>query len=183
MIETSEDEEIQIPLINYNKTLSSFDLSGHSLNSEPWGIHTSKPLIQSAYERLVVAAVHPIAGDDGFLPPPPPEISAAEAASWVDGHRSCDARPKLFDGATQSWRLMDTGAAISVVPPVQGDQVDHSICFEAIDGTKIKTYGSKDVYVRIGRKSYKQRCYIADVKESVLGWDFIAANKLNFIWN
>ena len=184
MIENVEDEEINIiPLINYNKSYSSFDLPGYSPNSEPWGIHPTKPLSQVAFERLVVAAVSPIAGDNGFLPDPPAEISAAEAIVWPDGHRGHDARPKLFDKVSNSWRLMDTGASVSVVPPEEGDKVDSTTLLEAIDGSKIKTYGKKKIFIRLGRKTYTQVCYIADVKESVLGWDFIATNRLNFLWN
>ena len=136
-----------------------------------------------AFHAAIAAAVGPIAEYNPLDPPPPEEIAATDAVDWPDGFRGVDCRLKLFDNVTRTWRLLDTGAMVSVCPPSATDKLDKSFVLEAVDGSRIPTYGSKQIQVRLGRKTFKVKFIIADVKESILGWDFISQNKLNWIWD
>ena len=54
---------------------------------------------------------------------------------------------------------------------------------KAVNGTKIKCFGQKDVYIKIGRKNYPFKVIKAEVKNPVIGWDFFKFHKLDFRWN
>ena len=70
-----------------------------------------------------------------------------------------------------------------MVPPDEGDVEDPDVVLKAVNGTKIKCLGKKEIVIRIGRKSYKYTAIKAQVDSPVLGWDFVRFHKLNFIWN
>ena len=175
-------EEIQTPQIDFaSENLPECPpafISELSPNSEKKS--SFRPILREAINISAVTINHE---RKLRTTPPEGEISASEAVDWPDGFLGVDLRPKLFDNVTKSWRLLDTGAMLSVVPPQPGDVQSDSIVLEAVDGSKIKTYGQRNQEVRLGRKTFKIKCVIADVKESILGWDFIQKNRLNFIWD
>ena len=111
------------------------------------------------------------------------EIPAVDAVGWTKGHRSVDIRPRLVDKASGVSRLIDTGAQLSATVRLPGDEVDDSIRLVAVNGSKIKTYGVRTVNLKIGRKSYSIEAIICDVKEDILGSDFIKKYKLSLEWD
>ena len=110
-------------------------------------------------------------------------IKAVDAVGWSIGRRNCDIRPRLIDKSSGTSRLIDSGSQISVVRKGPGDKIDHSIKLVAVNGTKIDTYGVREVVVKINRKSYPMPAVVCDVKQDILGMDFIAKFKLNFEWD
>ena len=79
-------------------------------------------------------------------------ISALEAKCWAVGN--CDIRPRLHDKAAGVDRLVDSGSQITVTKKGPNDKVDNSFRLIAVNGTKIETYGVKEIMVKMGRKSY-----------------------------
>ena len=88
----------------------------------------------------------------------PPEgwFSAIEAID--QGGQSWDMRPHLFDGVTKTQILLDSGAQVTAYPPDPGDVVDQSISLKAVNGTKLKCFGYKDVTVQINRNYLGSQC-------------------------
>ena len=118
------------------------------------------------------------------LPPEPPdELSAFTALKREPGQDGVDLRPHIFDNTLKKWLLCDSGSMITAFPPERGDVEDKNIHLKAVNGSKIKCFGYKDIVVQIHRKPYKFRAIKADVDTPVLGWDFFRYHRLNFIWN
>ena len=110
-------------------------------------------------------------------------IRAVDAVDWSVGRHNCDIRPRLLDKSTGISRLVDSGSQISVTQKLPGDTIDKSLKLVAVNGSKIETYGVREIEVKIGRKSYKMPAVVCDVKQDILGMDFIAKFKLNFEWD
>ena len=127
----------------------------------------------------MAAAINPYESDlpEGTV------IRAVDALKWSVGQRNCDIRPRLIDKSSGKVRLIDSGSQISVVMKGPEDKIDQSIKLVAVNGTKIDTYGVRNVEVKINRKSYSMPAVICDVKQDILGMDFITKFKLNFEWD
>ena len=108
----------------------------------------------------------------------PPEgwFSAIEAMD--QNGQSWDMRPHLYDRVTKSQLLLDSGAQVTAYPPEPGDTVDSSITLKAVNGTKLKCFGYKDVEVQINRKTYNIRAIKTEVKNPILGWNFVRKHRL-----
>lgn len=76
--------------------------------------------------------------------------------------------------------LVDTGATISVINRSCGRAKNSSeYMLYAANGTRINTYGEKDLTLNIGlRRSYTWTFVIADVKHAILGADFLEYHKI-----
>ena len=59
--------------------------------------------------------------------PPPEGLPAFQALGWHNGHKNVDMRPHLWDKASNSFALLDSGSQISCCAPDPGDEIDHSI--------------------------------------------------------
>ena len=118
-----------------------------------------------------------------YLPDVPVDtvVRAIDALNWPVGG-NCDIRPRLHDKSTGTSRLVDSGSQISVTKKGPNDKIDHTFKLVAVNGSKIETYGVKEVVVKIGRKSYKIPAVICDVQQDILGMDFLTKfrQKSNF---
>nr|VZI01907.1 unnamed protein product [Spirometra erinaceieuropaei] len=113
---------------------------------------------------------------------------AAKARKWKPTSQRIDAT--VFSGYPSSGRtfyvcdnvtrrrfLVDTGAQISVVPPIP---VDHrcpspGLHLQAANCSPISTFGSRSLTLNIGlRRSFSWVFVIADVPHAILGSDFLA---------
>ena len=114
------------------------------------------------------------------------ELSAYEAMK-----RQCDQadkvgvdyRPHLYDSSRKEMLLVDSGSQVCTFPPEPGDQVDPSMSLRAVNGQKIKCYGTKQVDIKINRKTYSIQVIKSDVRCLILGWNFIRKHRLNLEWN
>ena len=91
--------------------------------------------------------------NDNKVSPPSSEpefCPAFEALNSVDG---VDKRPHLYEVARDEFMLIDSGAQVCTIPPEPGDQVDPTMALRAVNGARIKCYGTKVIDVKIGRKS------------------------------
>ncbi|CAH8462440.1 unnamed protein product [Dicrocoelium dendriticum] len=77
--------------------------------------------------------------------------------------------------------LIDTGADISVIPPSQGQHAlkQSSLRLTAANGTCISTFGQRSLTLNLGlRRSFTWVFIVADVKQPLLGADFLTHFKL-----
>ena len=63
------------------------------------------------------------------------EVHALEAVAWVKGSQNVNCRPKLYDESTKTWKLFDTGSAVTVVKKGPEDKIDES-SLKAVNGTE-----------------------------------------------
>ena len=145
----------------------------------------SRSQIQENWNIQIASIVDQIAEVNPYLPNVEigQELTAPEAIAWVKGSRNLDCRPKLYDGESKSWKLCDTGSMITVIRKSPGDKLDETRFLQAVNGSKIKVYGQKQIQVRLGRKTYPITATIADVQQDILGWDFIDKHKLDLVWS
>ena len=114
------------------------------------------------------------------IDPPEEFFSAIEAKNMENS--DWDMRPHLLDKVTGKYLLLDSGAQVTAYPPDPGDQVDPSISLKAVNGSKLRCYGYKEVYVKINRKSYKIQAIKTDVPNPILGWNFQRRHRLDVRW-
>lgn len=85
---------------------------------------------------------------------------------------------RLFikDKGTNTQFLIDTGAEISVIPPIpQEKRSVGKLELFAANGTKIKTYGQKLLKLDLGlRRAFDWPFVIADVNKPIIGIDFLS---------
>ena len=135
-------------------------------------------------DQAVPAQANPLSIDSLEVHPDLPigeVIPTLDAVDWVNRH--VDIRPRLVDSSTGEARLVDTGAQLSAAKKRPEDQVDMSVNLVAVNGSRIPTYGTRDLVIKIGRKTYKISAVICDVKQDILGFDFMNHYKLNFEWD
>ena len=92
-------------------------------------------------------------------------IPAIDAVNWSLLGRNDDLRPRLLDKATGEARLIDSGAMISAAKKLPGDKKSESISLVAVNGSRIDTYGIRNLEFKIGRKTYTIAAVICDIKE------------------
>ena len=76
--------------------------------------------------------------------------------------KTVDIRPKVYDQKSCQWILLDTGAATSVFPQNQFPTAkqDEKRVLRAVNGSKIATYGTKQVQLIIDNKTYLHDCLL-----------------------
>ena len=109
-------------------------------------------------------------------------VPSVEALHWTQ-KSDCDIRPRLVDKSTGQARLIDSGSMISVTTRRPEDKVDQSIRLIAVNGSQIEAYGVRNIEYKINRKAYKMPAVVCDVKQDILGMDFIDKFKIGFEWD
>ena len=94
----------------------------------------------------------------------------------------------MFDGKSNLWIVVDYGAAVSVLPynmslTYSGQEPESYRALESVNGTRLKTYGHEVAKIQIGRKTYEIEYVLADIKQPIIGWNFIKKYKLWTGWN
>ena len=76
--------------------------------------------------------------------------------------------------------LVDTGAQVSVIPPLTFDKNSPStLTLQAVDNTTIHTYGTRSLTLNLGlRRNFRWVFVIADVCNTILGADFLQQHNL-----
>ena len=170
-VSSIESEEIEVPI------LASLVEQCRSLEV------SQKEKVQQNWSERIFSELEPIAADNPYLPDiTGEEVSALEAIAWTRGSRGVDCRPKIFNGISKSWMLCDTGSMVTAVKRGPDDKLDESRYLQAVNGSKIKCFGKKEIQIRLGRKTYTIEAVIADIKQDILGWDFLAKYRLNWKW-
>ena len=102
-----------------------------------------------SWDSLVVSALEVAAEVDPFEPDLPVGsiVNAVDALGWKASNR--DIRPRLLDKSSGKNRLVDSGSQISVTMRGPNDKLDNNLKLVAVNGTRIPTYGVKDVDIKI----------------------------------
>ena len=109
-------------------------------------------------------------------------ISAADAVGWDKASKGVDVRPRLVDKSGNA-RLIDSGSMVTATARQPGDKPDSSRKLIAVNGSVIQTYGTREISLRIGRKTYSIQAIISDVSQDILGMDFLNKYKLGLEWD
>ena len=77
--------------------------------------------------------------------------------------------------------LVDSGADVSVFPASASQKKLHmssAKCLQAANGSSIKTFGKKNIFLSLPGLNVAHQFLLADVKKPILGSDFFRANSL-----
>ena len=124
----------------------------------------------------VISAIQ-VAGVEKLELTPGMVISAADAVGWSNSQRTCDIRPRL------QGKLIDSGSMISATVKQPGDKLDNTINLVAVNGSRIKTYGVREIVVKIGRKPFRMPAIVCDISQDILGMDFLYKFRLGLDWD
>ena len=86
----------------------------------------------------------------------------------------------LYDNNSRQRFLVDTGAELSVLPATSVDTRNKlpGPSLLAANGTTIKTYGTRTLFLKFAAKTYQWRFTVAEVSRPLLGADFLRSNSL-----
>ena len=126
--------------------------------------------------------MEPIAADNPYQIMQPGEISAIHSVNHTQGSYGLDSRPKIYDKAAKTWILCDTGSCICI-PKEPGDELDSKLSLKPVNGGVIKTFGSKEISIQIGRKAYSIKAVKTEIPQTILGWDLFRKFSLGLEWN
>ena len=110
-------------------------------------------------------------------------VPSIEAVKMLSAGRNIDLRPRLVDSSTGEPRLLDSGAQISATKRRPEDKLDTSMNLVAVNGSRINTYGIRNLEVKINRKKYTIPAMVCDIKQDILGADFIDKYRLGLEWD
>ena len=147
-----------------------------------WSEYVTKPKCQSEWEELVARALEPSAADNPYQIVQPDEISAIHSVNHTQGSYGLDSRPKIYDKATKTWILCDTGSCICI-PKEPGDELDSKLSLKPVNGGVIKTFRPKEISIQIGRKAYSIKAVKTEIPQTILGWDLFRKFSLGLEWN
>ena len=103
-----------------------------------------------------------------------PEIMTyVEAISAARAEPTADIRPRIFDGVTQEWILLDTGSQCSVTKATPSDKIRPDLKLETVDGSRLHCFGTRPFSLRLGRKTYHINTAISNTTDTILGMDFL----------
>ena len=171
-------EEIYTDFSFINENESDINNKSSSEQSQNWGVYSFKPVAQQEWDKSVAEAANQVV--DSF-----PLMQIGENCDPVKATtRKTDIRPWLWDPVLKRHILIDTGAAISVIPKEMypNAKVDKKVVLKAVNQQKLTTYGQVNIQIKIGRKSYNHEVIISDVDTPIMGWDFIKRFRLDLTW-
>ena len=176
LIDINEIQSVSGPFI------AAIEPSPFPAATENWSVYPFKPECQSQFEKLVSQAISQIAEDNPYLTVEPGEIAAISSLNHKPGSYGLDIRPKVYDGQSKTWTLLDSGSCVSCIPKKPNDKIDPNFRLRAVNGGSIATFGSQLISVRLGRKTYDIEAVKVDIPERILGWDFFKKHSLGFEW-
>ena len=137
----------------------------------------------ASWDQMVVGAIEVASRINPFKPDVPlgEVVPAVEAVGW--SCPSSDIRPRLRDDSTGQFRLIDSGSMITAAKRNPEDKIDNTIKLIAVNGSRIPTYGVREISFNIGRKRYSMQAVVCDVKQDILGMDFLDKYKLSLSWD
>ena len=128
-----------------------------------------------SWDSLVVGALEVASNINPYLSDLPvgTVVPSLDAVGWSVGQRNCDIRPRLYDKSSDTFRLVDSGSQITATVRKPEDKLDSSMRLIAVNGSKINTYGVRTIEVKLNRKSYSMPAVVCDIKQDILGMDFL----------
>ena len=99
--------------------------------------------------------------------------------------QNTDLRPKLFDFISGRRILIDSGASRSIWPvsDYPGRSPDPFTALRAVNNSTIPTYGLQSIKIQPSNSyCFTHKFILSPISEPVLGWDYLAAAKLDIAW-
>ena len=85
----------------------------------------------------------------------------------------------VFDNKSNRYFLVDTGSALSIVPPNRSDRPrPGNQRLVAANGTPIRSFGTRRMELILGRQKYSWNFIVADVTQPIIGGDFLRSHSL-----
>lgn len=101
-------------------------------------------------------------------------LTGADVSAILPSSRLC-----VTDRKSRYRFLIDTGANISVIPRTRRSLPSYEYKLYAANGSEIKTYGERTLDLDLGlRRPYRWTFVIADVKQPIIGADFLERHNL-----
>ena len=165
------------------KIQSSVDFEEPQLDHDLFQAASRQCQSAASWNAMTMAAMSVAVSIDPYKPSLPEGVvvSAAEAVNWTNP--SVDIRPRLEDKSSGKFRLIDSGSQISACKREPGDIQDDSVKLVAVNGSRIPTYGCRNLTFKINRKTYSIPAVVCDISQDILGIDFIDKYKLGFEWD
>ena len=93
-------------------------------------------------------------------------------------------RPRAVDSNGLSY-LIDTGAAVSCYPVSRVNRPisDPKVTLQAVNGSRIKTFGKRTFRFKFGTLSFTHNFVVSDIPQVVLGWDWLTKFQLDLRWH
>ena len=136
---------------------------------------------RESWNKLVIASLEKAEKVNPWVPDLPvgSVVPSIEAVNWSGTN---DIRPRLWDQSSRQFRLIDSGSMISATKKLPSDKEDKSLKLVAVNGSQIKTYGVRELKIKINRKEYKMPAVVCDINQDILGADFLNKYKLGLEW-
>merc|ERR1711917_3181 len=95
-----------------------------------------------------------------------------------------DLRPRVWCNKLKMSFLVDSGAAVSIIPRSRVKDVTPShedVKLRAVNGTTIQTYGKRTFRLQMGRAHFTHTFVVADLP-GVLGFDWMSQHGIGLTW-
>ena len=147
----------------------------------PWGVYAVKPLRQNQWESAVKNEIDKMV--EQRVEEYWPYMTHVPEVAKVDTNE--DSRPRLYCPVAKKWMLVDTCAQVSVWPKTDYEDatIDRNLALQAVNGTRIPTFGTRIRQIKLGRKAYSQVFILADITCPIVGWNFIKPNRISLMWD
>ena len=60
--------------------------------------------------------------------------------------------------------------------------MDTSTELQALNGSKLPSFGKQEVKIRLNKKVFVHTMTLASIKSPILGWDFLQSNRFDILW-
>ena len=85
----------------------------------------------------------------------------------------------VYDANSNKYFLVDTGSALSVLPPgIAKATRPNNQPLIAANGTPIKSFGTRQIELQLGLQKYTWRFIVAEVTQPIMGADFLRSHSL-----
>ena len=106
-----------------------------------------------------------------------------EAKKVAKSKTANDLRPRVWCNKLKMSFLVDSGAAVSIIPRSRVKDVTPSedVKLRAVNGSTIQTYGKRTFRLQFGRAHFTHTFVVADLP-GVLGFDWMSQHGIHLTW-
>ena len=141
-----------------------------------WGVYAFKPINQEKWENSIKKDIDKLVESNAHKYFPYTSLPGVAAVN----EEGQDCRPRLWDPISKQFMLVDTCAQVTVWPKrdYQDATANKNLALQAVNGSRIPTFGNKVRQVKLGRKTYTKAFIVADIECPIIGWDFIKKQQI-----
>merc|ERR1711951_63058 len=113
------------------------------------------------------------------------KVGFQEAKNSAKDKSRNDLRPRVWCNKLKMSFLVDSGAAVSIIPRSRVKQTDvtpsRDVKLKAVNGSVISTYGKRTFRLQKGRAHFTHTFIVADLP-GVLGFDWMSQHGIGLTW-